>query len=114
MVYEAILAGRKLEEENIDARIINNHTIKPLDKEIIMSAVRETGAIVTAEEHQIYGGMGSAIAEILSQDDPTPMKMVGVKDRFGESGKPDELQRQFNLTADDIVRAAHEVMKKKS
>jgi transketolase len=114
MVYEAILASKKLEEENIDARVINNHTVKPLDEETIIKAVKETGAIVTAEEHQIFGGMGSAISEVLSQSNPIPMKMVGVQDMFGESGKPDELQRHFNLTADDIIRAVHEVMRKKS
>jgi transketolase len=114
MVYEAVLASKKLEEEHIDARIINNHTIKPLDEETIIKAVKETGAIVTAEEHQIFGGMGSAVAEVLSQNNPIPMKMIGVQDMFGESGKPDELQRHFNLTADDIIRAVHEVMRKKS
>jgi transketolase len=114
MTYEALLASKKLEQEGIDAKIINNHTIKPIDKAMINDSARETGAIVTAEEHQIHGGMGSAVAEVLSQDYPIPIKMIGVRDRFGESGKPDELQRHFNLTEDDIVRAVHEVMRKKS
>ncbi len=114
MVYDSILASKKLEEEGIDARVINNHTVKPIDKETIMNAAKETGAIVTVEEHQTFGGMGSAVSEVLSQDYPVPIKMVGVKDKFGESGKPDELQRHFNLTTDDIIRAVHEVMRKKS
>jgi len=114
MVYEALLASKKLEEEGVDARVINNHTVKPIDKAMINDAARETGAIVTAEEHQVFGGMGSAVAEVLSNDYPVPIKMIGLQDTFGESGKPDELQRHFNLTADDIVRAVHEVMRKKS
>jgi len=113
MVYEAILASKKLEEEGIDARVINNHTVKPIDVDAINKAAVETGAIVTAEEHQIYGGMGSAVAEVLSQCYPTPIKMVGVKDKFGESGKPDELQRHLNLTADDIVKTVREIIAKK-
>jgi len=114
MVYEALVAAKKLEQEGIDARVINNHTVKPIDKAMINDSARETGAIVTAEEHQIFGGMGSAVTEVLSNDYPVPVKMVGLQDTFGESGKRDELQRHFNLTADDIVRAVHEVMRKKS
>ncbi len=113
MVYEALIAAKKLEQEGIDARVINNHTVKPIDKAMINDSAKETGAIVTAEEHQVFGGMGSAIAEVLSTDYPAPVKMVGVQDTFGESGKRDELQRHFNLTADDIVRAVHDIMRKK-
>jgi transketolase len=114
MVYEALVASKKLEEEGIDSRVINNHTVKPIDRATINDAARETGAIVTAEEHQVFGGMGSAVSEVLSNGYPVPVKMVGLQDKFGESGKRDELQRHFNLTADDIVRAVHEVMRKKS
>jgi len=113
MVYEALLASKKLEEEGVDARIINNHTVKPIDKAMINDAARETGAIVTAEEHQVFGGMGSAVTEVLSHNNPVPIKMIGLQDTFGESGKPDELQKHFNLTSEDIVRAVHEVMRKK-
>jgi transketolase len=113
MVYEALIASRKLEEEGIDARVINNHTVKPMDQETIIEAARETGAIVTAEEHQVFGGMGSAVAETLGQNYPVPIKMVGIQDRFGESGSPEELQRAFGLTSDDIIRAVHGVMRKK-
>jgi len=79
----------------------------------IIDAARETGAIVTAEEHQVFGGMGSAIAEVINDEYPVPIKMVGVKDRFGESGSPKDLQKNLGLTADDIVKAVNEVMKKK-
>jgi len=113
MVYEALLASKKLEEEGIDARVINNHTVKPIDKEIILRAAKETGAIVTAEEHQICGGMGSAVAEVLSQDYPIPIEMVGIKNRFGESGSPKDLQKHFGLTCDDIVEAVHNAISKK-
>jgi transketolase len=114
MVYEALIASKKLENKRIEARVINNHTIKPIDREMLIKAAKETMAIVTAEEHQISGGMGSAIAEVLSEDYQVPIKMVGVKDRFGESGKPEELQKHYGLTSDDIVKAVHEVMRKKS
>lgn len=114
MVYEALIASKKLEQEGIDARVINNHSIKPIDKAMVNDAARETGAIVTAEEHQVMGGMGSAVTEVLNNDYPVPVKMVGVQDTFGESGKRDELQRHFNLTSDDIVRAVKDVIRKKS
>jgi len=112
MVYEALLASKKLEKEGIDARVINNHSIKPIDRETIIEAARETGAIVTAEEHQVFGGMGSTLAEVLTNN-PVPIRMVGIQDRFGESGSPKDLQKALGLTADDIVKAVHEVMKKK-
>jgi len=114
MVYEALVASKKLEQEGIDVRVINNHSIKPIDKATINNAARETGAIVTTEEHQVLGGMGSAVSEVLSNGYPVPIKMLGLQDTFGESGTRDELQKRFNLTADDIVRAVHEVMMKKS
>ena len=114
MVYEALVASKKLEEEGIDARIINNHSVKPIDRETILKAARETGAIVTAEEHQIHGGMGSAVAEILSQDYPVPIEMIGIKDRFGESGRGKNLQKHFGLTSDDIVRTVKELLTKKT
>jgi len=112
MVYEALLASKKLEKEGIDARVINNHSVKPIDRETIIKAAKETGAIVTAEEHQVFGGMGSAVAEVLT-DNPVAIRMVGIQDRFGESGSPKDLQKALGLTADDIVKAVHEVMKKK-
>lgn len=113
MVYEALLAADLLKKENLDVRVINLHTIKPIDQETIIQAARETGAIVTAEEHTIYGGMGSAVAEVLIQHCFIPMKIVGIKDTFGQSGEPKELMKQFSITAEDVARAVKEVLKKK-
>lgn len=106
MVYEALLACDELLKEGIRARLINIHTPKPLDKEAVLKAAQETGAIVTAEEHLLAGGLGSAVAEFLSQECPVPIKMVGIDDRFGESGKAAELFKAFKLTAQDIIKAA--------
>src|SRR3989344_5684272 len=91
MVYQALLAARELEKQGIDAMVINCHTIKPLDKETIILAAKKTKAIVTAEEHQINCGLGSAISELLGKTHPTPIEMVGINDTFGESGNPEEL-----------------------
>jgi transketolase len=113
MVYEALVAAEKLAEKGISVMVINNHTIKPLDKETILEAAEKTGAIVTAEEHQLAGGMGSAVVEVLAQNYPVPVKMVGVDDRFGESGDPDILMKAFGLTSDDIVAAVREVLRRK-
>jgi len=106
MVHEALKAVDLLAQKGIEARLIDMHTIKPLDKDIIIQAAKETGAIVTAEEHNIIGGLGSAVAEVLAENYPVKMKRVGLKDHFGESGKPLELIKKFNLTAEDIVEAA--------
>ncbi len=113
MVYEGLLACDQLLKEGIRARLINLHTPKPLDTEAILKAARETGAIVTAEEHLLAGGMGSAVAECVSQGYPVPIRMVGIHDRFGESGKAGELFKAFHLTAADIVAAAKEALKAK-
>jgi len=112
-LYEAKLAKEKLQKEGIDARIINLHTPKPLDEKLILKAAKETGAFVTVEEHTIYGGMGSAVSEFISQNLPVPIKMVGIKDSFGESGTPLELLKHFNLTTDDVVQASREAFKAK-
>ena len=109
-LYEAKKAHEKLKEEGIEARVINLHTPKPLDKELILAAARETGAIVTVEEHTVFAGMGSAVCEVVSQEYPVPVKMVGIKDVFGESGESLELLKHFNLDTDDVVRAAHEAL----
>ena len=106
MVHEAIAACDSLKKEGINARLINLHTPKPIDRDAVVKAARETGAIVTAEEHTVMGGLGSAVAEVVSQEAPVPVKMVGVKDRFGVSGEPAELFGYFGLTAKDIVKAA--------
>ncbi len=112
-VSEALSAHEELKKENISARVINLHTIKPIDRDMIIKAAKETGAIVTAEEHTIVGGMGSAVSEVLSQNFPVPMEFVGVKDRFGESGDPKELFKLFGLTSADIVKAAKKVIARK-
>ena len=105
MVGEALKAADMLKAEGIDVRVIDMHTIKPLDEEIIVKAAEETGAIVTAEEHTVIGGLGSAVAEVLAQKCPTKMKIVGVQDTFGESGKPAELLAKYGLTAEDLCAA---------
>jgi len=110
MVSESLAACDILLKEGISARVINLHTIKPIDRDTVIKAARETGAIVTAEEHTTMGGMGSAIAEVVVSACPVPMKMVGVQNRFGLSGEPEELFKYFGLTAADIVKAAREVL----
>lgn len=103
MVPYALEAARLLEKEGIDARVVNIHTIKPIDKDIIIEAARQTGAIVTAEEHNIYGGLGSAVAEVLCENEPVPMLRVGTNDCFGRSGKPYELMEMYGLSAQNIA-----------
>ena len=110
MVNEAMQAAEKLEAEGISARIIDIHTIKPIDEEIIVKAAKETRGIVTAEEHSIIGGLGSAVAEVTAKNAPAKIRMIGIQDRFGQSGKPDQLMAEYNLTADDIVKACKELL----
>lgn len=105
MLDEAIQAAEQLQEKGVSVRVIDMHTIKPIDREIIVKAARETKAIVTAEEHSVIGGLGSAVAEVLSQEHPARMKILGVQDSFGESGKPGELMEKYGLTAKHIVDA---------
>ena len=112
MVSEAAQAAETLAAEGIDARVIDIHTIKPIDEDIIVKASQETGAIVTAEEHSVIGGLGSAVAEVVTKKAPCRIEMVGQKDVFGESGKPDELKKKYGMTADDIVAAAKALIKK--
>ena len=113
MVHLALEAAEALAAEGIDARVINIHTIKPLDKEIILKAARETGAIVTAEEHNIIGGLGSAVAETVCEGCPVPMLRVGVEDKFGKSGKVPPLLEEYGLTASNIADKARAVVKMK-
>lgn len=105
MVDAALTAYNTLAEQGIKARVINMPTIKPIDEDIIIEAARETGVIITAEEHSIIGGLGSAVAEVVSTNCPVRVLRVGIKDSFGESGKPAELLKAYGLTADDIVEA---------
>lgn len=113
LVYEALIAAKKLEKENVDVRVINCHTIKPIDIKTIIKAAKETGAIVTAEEHQVHGGLGSAVSEVVSKHHPVPMDYVAVMDRFGESGEPDELMRKFGVKSPNIVKAIKKVLARK-
>ncbi|MDI6602065.1 MAG: transketolase family protein [Thermoanaerobacteraceae bacterium] len=113
MVYQSMLAAEELNKQGVSAKVINLHTLKPIDEEIIMKAAKETGCIVTAEEHQIYGGLGSTVAEVVVKNYPVPMEFVGVKDTFGESGQPEELMEAYGLTWKDIVDAAFKAMSRK-
>jgi transketolase len=113
MVYESMLACDILQKEGIKARLVNMHTPKPIDAEAVMKAAYETGAIVTVEEHTVAGGFGSAIAEVVSQENPVPIRMVGIRNRFGVSGEPEELFEYFGLTPKHIVSAVHEALKLK-
>ncbi|MGE5329942.1 MAG: transketolase family protein [Deltaproteobacteria bacterium] len=112
MVQEAIEAHKILQNEGINVRIINMHTIKPIDEKAIIDAAYQTGRIVTAEEHSIVGGLGEAVASITARSCPVPIAMVGVKDVFGRSGKPAELLKHYGLTASDIVTAVKSLFKK--
>jgi transketolase len=113
MVYFSLQAAEGLKKEGIDAGVINMSTIKPIDKEAILKAAEASRAIITAEEHSVIGGLGSAVAEVLVENLPVPMMRVGIQDRFGTSGKPEELLKYFCLTAEDIKKAAMEVIKRK-
>ena len=113
MVYYSLLAVKVLKEKNISVRVINMHTIKPLDKKVVIEAADETGAIVTVEEHQIHGGLGSAVAEVVSQEFPVPIKIIGIEDRFGESGAPTELLEKFGLTKEAIIKGVTTVIRMK-
>ena len=113
MVPDALTAAEMLAEEGINARVINIHTIKPIDEDIIVKAAKETGAIVTAEEHNIIGGLGSAVAEVLCEKCPAPMVRVGVNDKFGKSGKPAQLLKEYGLTPENIAAKAKEAIAKK-
>ncbi|MBR2893306.1 MAG: transketolase family protein [Clostridia bacterium] len=106
MVSEALIAAETLKEEGIDARVINIHTIKPIDKDILVKAAKETGAIVTAEEHSIIGGLGSAVTEVLAEEYPVPVVRLGVNDTFGKSGPALVLLKIFGLDAANIVEKA--------
>jgi transketolase len=110
MVGMAIESKELLQKEGINARIVNIHSIKPIDKDIITKAAKETGAIVTAEEHNIIGGLGSAVSEVLVQNYPVPLKMVGVEDKFGKSGTPEALLKEYGLTAENIVKKVKEAV----
>ena len=112
-VSECLSAAEILKKEGIEARVINMHTIKPIDVQAIEKAAKETGALVTAEEHQIYGGLGSAVAEVLAKTTPAPLEMVAVQDSFGETGTPAQLLAKYGLKDVNIVEAAKKAIKRK-
>jgi transketolase len=114
LVWKAIEAGHILAEKGIDAEVINIHTIKPLDRDAILASVKKTGCVVSAEEHQMNGGLGDSIAQLLSRELPTPMEFVAVDDSFGESGTPDQLLEKYGLTAHAISEAAVRAMARKA
>lgn len=114
MIYEAQQAIDLLGEKGLDVGLINMSSVKPLDRQAIVKAARSSGAIVTAEEHSIIGGLGSAVAEVLGEECPVPLRRVGVKDVFGTSGKPQELMAHYGLTAQDIAQAVEEAVQLKT
>lgn len=113
LVWEALLAAQQLENEGISAEVINIHTIKPLDETLVLASVSKTGCAVSAEEHQMNGGLGDSIAQLLSRTYPKPMEFVAVNDSFGESGTPEELMQKYGLNAEAIVRQAKNAIKRK-
>jgi transketolase len=114
MVWKAIEAGHALAEKGIDAEVINIHTIKPLDRGAILASAKKTGCVVSAEEHQMNGGLGDSIAQLLGREMPTPMEFVAVNDSFGESGTPDQLLEKYGLTTAAIVAAAERAIARKA
>lgn len=113
MVYESLVAAEQLATKDIDVEVINCPVIKPLDSGTILASIRKTGAVLTAEEHQVNGGLGGAVAEITGENHPVPLSRAGMMDRFGESGDPDELLKHFHLKGKDIAKAARELVKRK-
>ncbi len=113
LVWKSLQAAEILAQKGISAEVINIHTIKPLDTEAILDSVAKTRCVVTAEEHQRFGGLGSAIAELLSQKMPVPQEFVAVNDSFGESGTPDELMKKYGLDTSNVVEAVEKVLQRK-
>ncbi|MFK8267413.1 transketolase family protein [Capnocytophaga cynodegmi] len=113
LVWEALLAADELEKQGISAEVINIHTIKPLDEEIILNSVKKTKCIVTCEEHNYYGGLGESVARVLTQRFPIPQEFVAVNDTFGESGTPSQLMKKYGLDKDGVLKAVEKVLKRK-
>lgn len=114
MVHEALKASEELKKDNIDICVVNIHTIKPIDKELIIDLAKKTNCVITAEDHNIIGGLGSAVAEVLSENHPCIMKRIGMEDRYGESGKSDELYDKYGLSAKHIVTKVKQIIKRKN
>lgn len=113
ILYKALQVAEKLSKENIKVKVLNISTIKPLDEKAVINLAKETGAIVTLEEHQIAGGLGSAVSECLAQNEPTPIEFVGVHDKFGQSGTPEELFKHYEIDEDAIIKAVKVVIERK-
>ncbi|OGI92627.1 transketolase [Candidatus Nomurabacteria bacterium RIFCSPLOWO2_01_FULL_46_18] len=113
LLYRALLVAKELEQEGIKIKVMNLSTIKPIDSETIVALAKETGAIITVEEHQVMGGMGSAVAEVLAQGSPVPVEFIGIQDKFGQSGTPEELIEHYGMGKDAIKEAVKKVMKRK-
>jgi transketolase len=111
VLYEALIAAKELEKERIDVIVLNNHTIKPMDEKTILELAKKCIGVVTIEDHQISGGMGSSVCELLSKKCPKYVKMLGVNDRFGETGSKEELYPKYGLTSKDIILAVREVLR---
>jgi transketolase len=113
ILYNGMLAALELEKEGVSVMVINNHTIKPIDRETILAAAKQCGAVVTLEEHQVMGGAGSAVLEVLASEYPVPVEMVGMKDTFGESGEPEELIEKYGMGKNSVIKAIKKVMQRK-
>jgi transketolase len=113
LVYNSLMAAKALESEGVKVLVLNLHTIKPINAEAIISAAKRAGAVVTAEEHQVHGGMGSAVAEVLASNNPVPIEFIGVHDRFGQSGKPEELMEYYGMGIKSIIEAVKKVIGRK-
>ncbi len=113
LVYQALVAAKELEAEGVGSVVVNNHTIKPIDKVTLMKVARDCGAVVTVEEHQVMGGMGSAVAEVLANNYPVPIEFIGMQDTFGESGEPEELLEKYKMSVGEIKAAVKRVMERK-
>lgn len=107
LLYRALEAAKALEEEGVQTMVVNHHSIKPMDEISVIDSARRCGAVVTVEEHQVVGGLGGAVAEVLAYNYPTPMEMIGVHDRFGQSGEPDQLIEEYGMGVDSIKEAVH-------
>ncbi len=113
LTHNALIAAKKLQDAGVGSIVVNNHTVKPMDEETILSVAKQCGAVVTIEEHQVAGGMGSAVAEFLASHHPMPTEFIGVHDQFGQSGTPDELIAHYKMDADSIVAAAKKIISRK-
>ena len=113
LTHNALIAAHELSREGVNTVVLSNHTIKPMDEQAVIECAREAGAVVTVEEHQVSGGMGSAVAEVLVQNNPVPMEFIGVHDQFGQSGEPDELIEHYGMGVSSIKKAVQKVIERK-